>query len=132
MDSLRDLFALIGRVLAGGMFLKSGIAKIGGFAGVAGYVASKGLPLPEVAAAIAIIVEVPIAIMLIVGWKARWAALAIAIFTVLAAVLFHNYWTLPVDKQYADNLNFWKNIAIAGGLLAFAAFGAGRFSVDRR
>lgn len=131
MNKLQDLFALLGRIALAGIFVKSGIAKIGGFAGTAGYIASKGLPLPEVGAVIAIVVEVVAGIALIVGWKARWAALAIAIFTLATMFLFHPYWTLPADKQYPEMLAFWKNLAIFGGMLMVMAFGAGRFSVDR-
>lgn len=131
MNKLQDLFALIGRVALAGMFVESGIAKIGGFGGTAGYIASKGLPLPEVGAGIAIAVEVVAGIALIVGWKARWAALAIAIFTLATMFLFHPYWTLPADKQYPEMLAFWKNLAIFGGMLMVMAFGAGKFSVDR-
>jgi putative oxidoreductase len=132
MEKLSDLFALLGRIGLAAVFVKSGIAKMGAFAGTSGYIASKGLPLPDVLAVIAIIIEVPVAIALVVGWKTRWAALVIAVFTLLAALLFHAYWTMPADKQFVDNLMFWKNVAIAGGLLAVAAFGAGRFSIDRR
>lgn len=131
MDKLQDLFALIGRIALAGIFVKSGIAKIGGFAATAGYIASKGLPLPEVGAVIAIVVEVVAGIALIIGWKARWAALAIAIFTLATMFLFHPYWTLPGDKQYPEMLAFWKNLAIFGGMLMVMAFGAGKFSVDR-
>ncbi len=131
MNKLQDLFALIGRVALVGIFVKSGIAKIGGFAGTAAYIASKGLPLPEVGAVLAIAVEVGAGIALIMGWKARWAALAIAVFTLATMFLFHPYWTLPADKQYPEMLAFWKNLAIFGGMLMVMAFGAGRLSVDR-
>jgi putative oxidoreductase len=130
MNTLQDLFALIGRIAMAGIFVKSGIAKIGGFAATAGYIASKGLPLPEVGAVIAILVEIVAGIALVIGWKARWAALALAVFTLATMFLFHPYWTLPADKQYPEMLAFWKNLAIFGGMLMVAAFGAGRFSVD--
>lgn len=132
MEKLRDLFALVGRIGLASIFIKSGFAKATAFEGVTRYIAAKALPLPEVLAAIAIFVELPVAIALVIGWKTRWAALIIAVFTLLAAFLFHNYWTMPPEKQMVDNLSFWKNIAITGGLLVVAAFGAGRFSVDRR
>jgi putative oxidoreductase len=131
LDKLRDLFALVGRIGLAAIFIKSGISKLTTFAGTSGYIASKGLPLPDVLAVIAIVVELPIAIALVIGWKTRWAALIIAFFTLLAAFLFHNYWAMPPEQQFVNNLQFWKNIAISGGLLVVAAFGAGRFSVDR-
>ena len=127
-----NLATLVGRILLAAIFVSSGFQKIGGFAGTAGYIASKGLPLPEVGAAIAIAVEIVAGIALIVGFKARWAALALAIFTLATALLFHNYWTLPADKQFVDMLMFWKNLAIAGGLLIVFAFGAGGWSFDAR
>lgn len=127
-----NLATLVGRILLAAIFVSSGFQKIGGFAGTAGYIASKGLPLPEVGAAIAIAVEIVAGIALIVGFKARWAALALAIFTLATALLFHNYWTLPADKQFVDMLMFWKNLAITGGLLIVFAFGAGGWSFDAR
>ena len=127
-----NLATLVGRILLAAIFVSSGFQKIGGFAGTAGYIASKGLPLPEVGAAVAIAVEIVAGIALIVGFKARWAALALAIFTLATALLFHNYWTLPADKQFVDMLMFWKNLAITGGLLIVFAFGAGGWSFDAR
>ncbi|MNT89634.1 Inner membrane protein YphA [compost metagenome] len=91
-----------------------------------------GAPLPQVAAVIAIVVELGLGLLLLVGFKTRLSAIVLAIFTVAAAVMFHNYWGMPADKAFVNQLMFFKNIAIAGGLLAFAAFGAGRFSIDKK
>ena len=82
------------------------------------------------AATIAIIIEIAGGLALILGFKARWAALALAIFTLVATLIFHNYWTLPADKQMMQQLMFMKNIAIIGGLLTLAAWGAGSWSMD--
>jgi len=128
--SLHNPLTLVGRILLAVLFLPAGISKIGGFAGTAGYIASKGLPLPEVAAAIAIIVEVGGGIALILGFGTRWAALALAVFTLVATFTFHNYWTLPADQQMMQQLMFMKNIAVVGGLLTLAAWGAGAWSLD--
>ena len=132
MNALQNPVALLGRLLIAALFIPAGIAKIGGFAGTAGYIASKGLPLPELGAVIAILVEVGVAAALLIGFKARWAALVLALFTLVAAAVFHNFWTLPADQQMVQQLMFTKNIAIVGGLLAFVAFGAGAFSLDAR
>lgn len=128
----QNSFALVGRILLALMFVWSGFGKIGGFAGTAGYIGSVGLPMPQVLAALAIAVELGAGIALIIGFKARWAAGALAVFTVLAAVLFHNYWALPADKQMMQQISFMKNLAVTGGLLMVMAFGAGAWSVDRR
>ena len=117
MTSTRDWAALVGRILLAGIFVMSGFGKIGGFAGTASYIASKGLPLPEVGAAIAIAVELGAGLMLVAGYKARLAALAIFVFLIPTTFIFHAYWQLPPDKQMIDFLAFWKNLAIMGGLL---------------
>ena len=70
--------------------------------------------------------------MLIVGWQARWVALALAGFTAVATVLFHNYWAMPAEQQMVQQLMFMKNLSIVGGLLMVFAFGAGRISLDVR
>ena len=126
-----DAVMLVARILLALMFVSAGFSKIGGFEGTAGYIASKGLPLPQLGAAIAIVVELAGGIMLIVGWKARWAALAIAVFTVAATVIFHNYWAMTGADAFTQRLMFWKNVSVIGGLLAVYAFGPGRWSIDR-
>ena len=128
----QDTLALIGRVLIAALFIPAGFGKIGGFAGVVGYISAVGLPLPQLGAAIAIIVELGLGLLLLVGYKTRIVSIVLAVFTVATAVFFHNYWSMPADKAYVNQLMFFKNIAIAGGLLAIAAFGAGRFSIDKR
>ena len=132
MTQSRDLAALVGRVLLAFMFVYSGFGKIGGFERTAANIASKGLPLPEIGAAIAIAVELGGGLMLALGWKARCAALAIAVFTLAAAVLFHNFWTMTDQAMRTNQVMFMKNIAIIGGMLMVVAFGPGRYSLDRR
>lgn len=131
-NASQDTLALIGRILIAALFIPAGFGKIGGFAGVVGYISAVGLPLPQLGAAIAIIVELGLGLLLLVGYKTRIVSIVLAVFTVATAVFFHNYWGMPADKAYVNQLMFFKNIAIAGGLLAIAAFGAGRFSIDKR
>ena len=127
----QDAVMLVARILLALMFVIAGFGKIGGFEGTAGYIASKGLPLPQLGAAIAIVVELAGGIMLIVGWKARWAALAIAVFTAVATVIFHNFWAMTGADAGMQRLMFMKNVSVIGGLLAVYAFGPGRLSIDR-
>ena len=124
--------ALIGRLLLALMFLLAGLSKLGGLEGTAGYIASKGLPMAQLLAIATAALEVGAAVMLIVGWQARWAALALAAFTLLATVLFHNYWAMPADQQMMQQLMFMKNLSVAGGLLLLFSFGAGALSFDSR
>jgi putative oxidoreductase len=130
MNALQNPLSLIGRVLLAMLFIPAGFGKIAGFAGTVGYIASKGFPLPEVAAAIAIAVELGLGLLLLVGFQTRWAALGIALFTFVISFIFHNYWAVPADQVMMQQMNFFKNLAIAGGLFGFAAFGGGAWSVD--
>lgn len=123
------LFAL-GRTILGAFFLLAGVNKIGGFAGTAGYIASQGLPMPEVLAAATIALEVLAGIALILGFKTRIAAFLLAGFTILASILFHAYWAMPADQAYVQQLMFMKNMAIAGGLIFIWAAGAGGLAID--
>jgi len=131
-SNINDAVALVGRILLAAIFIKSGFGKITGFEGTVGYIASKGLPLPQIGAIIAILVELGGGILLAIGFKARWAALAIAIFTLAAGILFHNYWAVDAAQRMGQEINFWKNISMTGGLLMVYAFGPGRYSVDKR
>ena len=129
---LQDTLALVGRVLLAWLFIPAGWAKIAGFAGTAGYIASKGLPMPEVLAALAIVAELGLGLLLLVGWQARWAALGLALFVAVITPIFHGYWAMPEAQQMMQKQAFWKNIAVLGGLLMVGAFGPGRLSFDGR
>jgi putative oxidoreductase len=124
---------LIGRVLLALMFVLAGFGKLfGGLEGTAGYIASQGLPVPMVLAVAAGVFELVAGLLLIVGWQARWAALGLALFTLVASVIFHAYWSLPADQQMMQQLMFMKNLSVVGGLLVVFAFGAGALSLDAR
>jgi len=132
MTSLQSTTVLVGRILLGLLFVLSGFAKISGFDGTAGYIASKGLPLPQLVAALTIVVELGGGLALMAGLYTRQAVVALAGFTLLAGVIFHNFWAVPEAEQMAQQINFMKNLAIAGGMLVVAAFGPGRLSLDAR
>ena len=129
-NTAQDAMALLGRLLVAYMFVPSGFGKLMGFAGTAGYIASKGVPFPEICAAIAVAAELGLGLAILVGFQTRWAALGLAIFVAVITPIFHNYWAVPEAQHMMQKLNFDKNLVIVGGLLAFAAFGAGRLSID--
>jgi putative oxidoreductase len=128
----QDALSLAGRALIALLFIPAGWGKIGGFAGVTGYIASKGVPLPEAAAAIAIVAELGLGLMLLLGWKARLAAAGLAVFVAVITPIFHNFWAMPAAQQMMQQQAFYKNLAVVGGLLIVAAFGAGGWSLDGR
>lgn len=132
MKASSDALSLIGRLLLAVIFLVSGFGKIQGFEGVIGAIASKGFPMPQVFAAATIAIEVGAGLMLVFGWKARWAAFLLAAFTVVVSFFFHNFWAVPPAQKMTEQINFMKNLAVVGGLLFVMAFGPGRLSVDKR
>ena len=96
-----------------------------------GYIASVGLPLATVAAVVAIVVEVLGGAALLLGWRTKQAALILAVFTLVATVLFHNFWAMPAEQAFMQQLMFMKNIAVVGGLLVLASLGGGQWSLTR-
>lgn len=126
----QDAFALVGRLLLAYLFVPAGWGKIAGFAGTVGYITSQGVPMPQVAAALSILIELGLGLLVLVGWQTRWAALGLAIFVAVITPIFHAYWAVPEAQQMMQKINFDKNVAVVGGLLLLAGFGAGRWSLD--
>ncbi|MFZ2540671.1 MAG: DoxX family protein [Gallionella sp.] len=131
MKALNHYGPLAGRILLALIFIFAGFGKITGFDGTVGYIANKGLPLPQLGAIGTIIVELGGGIMLVLGWKTRLAAAAILIFTTVAALIFHDFWAAPPDQAQNQMIHFMKNMAIVGGLLFVVIHGAGALSMDR-
>jgi putative oxidoreductase len=118
---------VLGRILISVLFLVSGISKVTTPAATIAYIASAGLPFPQLGLVIGIMVELVLAPALVLGYRTRWVAAVFAAYCVATAIFFH--------RGFADPnmlLHFFKNIAMAGGLLQIVAFGPGRFSLDAR
>lgn len=127
-----DVLSLTGRIALAVLFLPSGIGKLAAVGATAGFIASKGLAAAPLLAYAAGATELLCALALLLGWRTRWAALVLALFTMLAAVLFHDFWAAEGPQAMFQRLSFFKNVGIAGGLLILAAAGAGRFALDGR
>ena len=122
---------LAGRILMALIYLRSGFGKVTNFAATAGFMASKGMPMTEVLLVGAIVFELGGAVMLALGWKMRWGALLLILFTIPATLVFHDFWAVDA-AQYQNQLNhFLKNVAMVGGLVYMMAFGAGPLSLDK-
>lgn len=119
--------AAAGRVLLAAIFLLSGLSKVADTAASLGYIGSVGLPLPKVALGVAILVEIVGGLALILGYRTRLVALGLAAFSLATALFFHS--ALGDQNQF---IHFFKNVAMAGGLLQIAAFGAGPVGLDSR
>ena len=113
---------ILGRALIALLFVPAGVSKVFGFAGTVGYITSVGLPLPTLAAIGAIVVEVGAGLALLAGYRTQLVALILAAFTLVAAVVFHNFWAAPAEMAQMQQIMFFKNIAIVGGLLILSAF----------
>lgn len=115
---------LIGRILLSVIFIIAGAKKIFGFAGTAGYMASKGLPMTEVLLVMTIIIELGGGLMILLGWQARWAATAIFLFLIPVTLIFHPAWADPGEFNA-----FFKNLAIMGGMMYIMVYGSGPLSL---
>jgi len=122
-----NLQLLIGRVLMSIIFIMAGISKLGAVAGTAGYMASMGIPLPNITVWLVIALELLGGIAILLGFFTRYAAWALAAFCVASGYLGHFQ---PEDQMQMTS--FMKNLAMAGGFLALAVAGAGSFSIDAR
>lgn len=116
---------LVGRILLAHIFLLAGINKITGYSGTQGYM--EGMGVPGMLLPLVILLEIGGALALIVGWQTRWAAYALALFSIVAALIFHSNLSEQIQM-----ILFMKNWALAGGLLVLAANGAGAFSLEQR
>jgi putative oxidoreductase len=129
-DRLNQGLNVLARVLMAALFLPAGLGKLAGFEGTVGYIASVGLPLPQLGAALAVVVEIGGGVALLLGFKTRWVALALALFTLVAGVFFHAFWNAAPEQLMVQQIMFMKNLSIAGGLVALALLGAGAWSMD--
>jgi putative oxidoreductase len=114
---------LIARLLLASIFLISGVRKLLGFSIVSGMMAKKGFPVSDVFLVLTIILEISGSLMLIANWNARYAAWALAAFTLASGTIFHAFWNVwgaPPPEFNNEFNHFLKNVAIVGGLLLVA------------
>lgn len=114
-----------GRILLGHIFLLAGISKVANYDGTAAYMVAMGVPDLLLPAVIAL--EILGGLMVIVGYKTRLAAVLLAGFSIIAAVIFH--------ADFSDQIQmilFMKNLSISGGLLLLVSHGAGAISIDKK
>lgn len=126
-SAVTTIVPAVGRLMISTLFILAGLSKLAAPAMTIGYIQSVGLPLPSVAFALAAFVELAGGITLLLGYRTRIVASVMFLFTLATAVFFHNHF--GDQNQF---IHFFKNVAIAGGLLNVIAFGGGRVSLDGR
>ncbi len=125
MNTIQTLSAPLGRLLLAMIFIITGAGKIGAYAGTQGYMESMGVP--GVLLPLVIALELLGGLAIALGWQTRVVAFLLAGFCVLSAVIFHG----NVGDQ-GEQIQFLKNLGLAGGFLALVAHGAGAWSLDNR
>ena len=125
-----DEVILLARLLLLVLFFKFGWSKLADYSGTVGYMAQTGVPVPELSALIAIVVEVFVSISILLGLATRPLAVLMAVYTIAAGFFAHHYWTMTGAAQYENEINFYKNFSIAGGFLLLYVTGAGRYTVE--
>jgi putative oxidoreductase len=126
-SSAQDKIALVGRVLLAAIFVMSGLGKVAAPAASLAYMKAAGLPFAPLGLAVAALIELGGGVALILGYRTRVAATILAVFALITALVFHS--AFADQNQF---IHFFKNVAMAGGLLQVAAFGGGRLSLDAR
>jgi putative oxidoreductase len=127
-----DGLLLVCRILLMLLFVIFGWGKLTGFGGTVGYFSQTGVPVPALAAIIAVVMEFFVGLAIILGLLTRPLAVILAIYTLGTALIGHQYWTMSGMARMENEINFFKNVSIIGGLLLLYLTGAGRYSIDAR
>ena len=130
MDAAVAPVSAVGRLLIALIFVRAGINKLGAIAGTSAAMKSHGIPYPDFLVWGAVLVELGGGLMLMAGFYARWAALALFFYTLALALIFHAYWAAPEATARTEAAFFFGHLAMMGGMLYVVAFGAGPYSID--
>jgi putative oxidoreductase len=131
-DGAKDAVILLSRILLAVLFLIFGTMKVTHYAATAGSFAQTGVPLPEVATLVAIIMEVLVSGLIVLGIFTRPLAVLMAVYVLATGFIGHPYWTMTGAAQMGAMINFYKNISIIGGFLLLYVTGAGKYSIDAK
>jgi putative oxidoreductase len=129
-DSSTSVVPLAGRLMLSAIFISSGLSKLAAHAAMAGYAASKGLPAADLGIWVAAAIEVFGGLAILLGFQTRIAAWVVFLYLIPTTLVFHNFWALQGMERMDNQIHLFKNVAIMGGLLFVATFGAGAYSID--
>ncbi len=130
MDALSNFVVVVGRILIALIFVRAGINKLGSIDATAAEMAKGGIPLSNILVYGAIVMELGVGLLLMVGLFARCAALALFFYTLVLALIFHAYWAAPAAQARMQASFFFAHLSMMGGMLMVVAFGAGALSLD--
>ncbi len=132
LDGYRDEVFLVARILLVILFVFAGYSKLAGFHDTVAEMIALGLPIPTIAAVVAVILEFFVGIAILLGFYTRPLALLLAVYTLATGFIGHHYWTMTGPAHVANMINFYKNVSIVGGFLLLSLAGPGKYSLDRR
>jgi putative oxidoreductase len=127
---INDEIILAARLFLATLFLIFGWRKVRDYSGTVNQMVQDGLPMPIVAAAIAIFMELPVAVAVAVGAATRLSAMLLAFYTLGTSLAEHRYWTMTGADRFANMESFYKNLSIMGGFLLLYITGGGQYSID--
>jgi putative oxidoreductase len=130
INGISDEVILVARLFLAPLFLIFGWRKLRDYPGTLRQMVRDGLPMPVMATAIAIFMELPVAFAVAVGAFTRLAAVGLALYTLGTSLIEHRYWTVAGAGQLASMEGFYKNLCIMGGFLLLYVTGAGKYSID--
>ena len=130
-ERARSEVLLAARLLLVALYLLSGWQKLTNFPGAVDYMSQVGAPMPPVSAAIAVFVELVLAISVGLGLLTRPLALLFAVYTLATALIGHRYWVMTGAVRADNMVHFFKNISIAGGFLLLYVAGPGPYALDK-
>jgi putative oxidoreductase len=129
-ERVSDEVVLVARILLILLFVVFGWSKLSNYSGTVSYMARTGLPLPSIAALVAIVVEFFVSLAVALGAWTRPLALLLAVYTLGTALIGHHFWSMEGAARSANAINFYKNISIIGGFLLLYVVGPGKYSLD--
>lgn len=129
---MTDAWLLIARLCMASLFLWSGLEKLFDVEGAAGFATSKGVPFALQLMPLAIVFEITAALMLIIGWRTRIAAIALAVWMLVLGPWFHQFWNVPREMWQMMIDDFFHHFVMIGGMIYVAVFGPGRWSLSSR
>ncbi|HXX45861.1 MAG TPA: DoxX family protein [Candidatus Acidoferrales bacterium] len=129
-NSSGSVVPLLGRILISVVFVLGGIGKITGFSMEEGMLAAKHFPMPAAALGVALVIELVGGLAILLGLFTRFTSWILFLYLIPTTLLFHNFWAFQGMDRLDPMIHFEKNLAIMGGLLILATYGAGAYSID--